>query len=333
GSTVKGGIEVTQLNEPVHVMKVAIHLPEYIPKNIMINCVMRQLRNYATIKRQLPKGLVSQIDKYQSQLPASKKLGPLSSDQPESGPCETCLQHKHTRNPMFPAWRSSIVGTDSAPSRSGSDWEPVAFRPGAAIPPTPSDVRLLDGAKLTQKAQNWYVLETGTALLESAKLTRIDTGLGSVIAETGAAVLICSEANLTRILNLSDRTSGDVKALFGQSIVDLQPGAEASLVHAARKDAADLVMSDGMARRKVRVIELSGNEFIVKAQVSLVLALSKHPLLAMIRRSTQKGDRALVAELLKTAAGVYMTADRTGGPYAVPLAPISDTGTGTGKQR
>jgi hypothetical protein len=323
-ATLKGGVEVVEDADPSHVMKVAVHMPEYISKNPMIMCIVRHFENYASLKSRLPQALVQQIEKYRAQFPDGKRLGHLAKENLSlsaagGSPCSACHNKIKASAPLRLTGNESGTGASQAASVPADDLRNVAYTPSPALPP---EIRLLDGARLHTKDSNWYVLEDGTALLEAtADLTTIDTGHGSVIARTGAVVLVTAEARLTRMWNLSDKSAGAVKASLGEWFVNVLPGSEASFVSGPGENAAELVMKDGLARRKVHVTALSQEDSLVRAQVSLVGALSKHPLLTMVRRSTRKTDRRLVTKLVKTAASLYMTTDRVGGPYYVPLAP------------
>ncbi len=329
-----GGVEVTQQAVPIHVMKVAVHLPEFIPKDPMIMCIIRHLGNYASIRSRIPKALADQIEKYRSQLPNGRKLGSKVDSKPvltsageNPAGCLGCHNQTRASNPIDRLKDAAASNEHKSTPAPVSEWQTVAYMPPSILP---SGLRLLDGARLLQTASNWYALETGTALCEADELTRIDTSHGSVVARGGAAVMVCAEPTLTRILNLSDNRSGSVKAFLGKHAVHVPPGAEVAFVRGSRELAAELVMKDGLARRKVHVTDLSADEFLVRDQFSLVQALSKHPLLSMIRRSTRKSDQMLVEELVKTAAGLYMTTDRTGGPYYTPLVPGTGPGAGNG---
>ncbi|MBI4533586.1 MAG: hypothetical protein HY711_06525 [Candidatus Melainabacteria bacterium] len=192
------------------------------------------------------------------------------------------------------------------------NWQLVAHVPSVA----PQGLKLGPETDLSEIAPGHYRLIGGSVLTKSSRTTRLDTPSGVVVAKPNAAALVIVEDNLTRVLDLSDRASSDIRVLADRQYVDLLPGQEVGLIRGVRIDPKMLVSGDGLGRRRMRVIPGSGEVRVVVNEFSIVDALGKLSVLKGIRRSQDNEELSLLYQIMKTAAAVAMSTGKSSIPYS-----------------
>ncbi len=210
----------------------------------------------------------------------------------------------------------SVIATvldDSEIYTLANDVQPVSYL-GAGVP---TDVRFSENAELVTVGAGHYRLVKGSVLTTADKELTIDTKDGTVVSRGGAVALISSEGGITRVYDLNDRQKGDVRVLADRHSYDLLPGCEVGVVRGATKaEAVQRVRAAQMGRRKMQIVQVNENTQLVTNDFSLVDVLHGSSLLANLNKSAVASDRRLFADILKMAAVLSMTTDRTRGSYS-----------------
>ena len=100
-------------------------------------------------------------------------------------------------------------------------------------------------------------------------------------------------------------------------VVNLAPGKEATMVDPLVKDPLYTVLSDGLARRGIEILQTDNSNIILLSDFSIIHAFSHQPLLAQLLDSHEKQDNKLVSMIEKSAASIKEAIDRQHGPYSV----------------
>lgn len=190
---------------------------------------------------------------------------------------------------------------------------------GYTSSPPLKNIHMTDETQLLAAGTNRYTLKQGSVLVHARNPMRIDAPNCSLLANPESAVIITVTKDVTRVLDLFDTSTGSVQTVVGQFTVDLRPGREVDVMNGSRIGAQGRAWSDGLARRNTQTVSVSSDVQIVKGEYSMVDALSRHPLLYALRKSTLKEDKDLTAKIMKVGATIQYVFDRTRGPYATPM--------------
>jgi hypothetical protein len=105
-------------------------------------------------------------------------------------------------------------------------------------------------------------------------------------------------------LNLSDRKHDSVRVLFGKNHVSLNPGEELAVV-CAKASNADKAATEYVIRfRNAQKLNVSPDYTAVLFEFSLADAMKHCLIFKQLSESTCKCDKALLNEIVKTAAAV-----------------------------
>lgn len=215
-----------------------------------------------------------------------------------------------------PMWLTPSTPSGRYQWRADGDLQFVALMvPSVAPPPVASEIRLQSGSKLDRLAADHYLMTAGTAIIQPIHSLRFDTPHASIFAKSGSTVVVSSDTEITRVLDIADTWAADVRVQVGKRILNLGPGREAVVLPAGHSDPLDLVSADQLGRRKMRIVPINDKHQVAMDEFSLVNALFSVPLLKDMRSSQVERDRKLYGTILKTAAAVTVSV-RTGIPFS-----------------
>lgn len=200
-----------------------------------------------------------------------------------------------------------------------SHYQAVAWQAPAVSPAT--GFGTADGDGLVRVSNGVYKLDSGDAFITPAEASRVDVPGASVFIGGHNCVFISVERRITRIMDLNDTTAKSVRVVYKQHLLPLYPGSELSIVDADQQRAGDIIMSDGIGRREMRILAFEDSSFVVIDDFSLTNAISNIPRLSDLYRSQSKEDRAYVASILKMAAILSYMYDPVKGPFTAATIP------------
>jgi hypothetical protein len=181
-----------------------------------------------------------------------------------------------------------------------------------------------EGGGLVRVSDGVYKLDRGGAYVSPAEAARVDIPGGSVFVGGHNTVYISVEKRITRVMDLHDSSAKSVRVVYNQHLLPLYPGAELNIVDADQVHAGDVIMSDGIGRREMRILSFEEGGFVVVDDFSITNALANVPRLKELYRSDAKEDRASVAAMLKMAAILSYMYDPVKGPFtAAAIAPTA----------
>ncbi len=191
---------------------------------------------------------------------------------------------------------------------------PIAYVSGVV----PTDLRIGQDAEVVNIGPGYYRLVRGTILTAADRKLTIETEQGTVVARAGAGVVISAGSGLTQVLNLVDRAKGDVSVIANARFYELPPGGAVGIIKGASKtEAVKLVNQEKLARRRMQILDVNTSTKLVTNDFSVLDALQRISLLSTLRKSTAPADQHLFSSIIKMAAALSMTTDRTHGSYSV----------------
>lgn len=196
---------------------------------------------------------------------------------------------------------TSVVGMSSQTSR------PMA-RP--AMPRQVEELRTLRLAKgrarifasseinIEQNGRPYFT--QGEAVFIAREPMVIRTNNFTVHLRAGAKVNMVARKDVILVRNLGEEQADSVKIRMGDHIFDCGVGGE--LVAGASAPAIfDEMRIDGIARRNVQSTEaVHGTVVINKGEVSLTSLMQKSAIMRKLYKSSDEGDKQLIADLMKT---------------------------------
>lgn len=192
------------------------------------------------------------------------------------------------------------------------DLKLVAYTPSIRS----NNLRITPGTNVNDIGQNHYRLAEGQVLVQSDSAVSVDTPHGTVLVQPGSAAVVSVDKDLVRVLDLSDKSANDVRLVVGKNSITLRPGQEVAVMSSGVRDVRKLITGDGIGRRRMRILPGGDKLNIVVNDFSVVDALGRHPMLKQLRASRDKRDRDTLSDIMKVAAALSMTLDRTRGPYS-----------------
>jgi hypothetical protein len=160
-------------------------------------------------------------------------------------------------------------------------------------------------------------LQRGEIIVSSAKPARINSDGSSIFMRSGAVALIDRRNAITVVRPISENHFGSVAVLSDDKYVTVPAGCELLLgkenIHITRT-----LKNDGIARRKVRIYNLTGNMSAAKSEVSFVSLAHDSPILQLLLNSTVRQDQKVCKKLIKTAACLVHTTGSHGQYSIVP---------------
>jgi len=283
-SALKGGAST---QNPVYVLKAAVDLPEYLPKRgVILQCRECAFANYVANKTTQPAAQVAGGGEG-AMLPTNVNDDDMSLNK----------------------------GHDVGQPQGDPVFSPVAYS-STITTALPKNIVISGSAELVPVGADHFRLRRGNALIQAKHATRVDTELLSVFAKPGAILLVTDSRQLSRVRELCDKHTGDVKILVGNSTLQLSPGKEIS-VSRMDTDALPQVFADGLARRNIHEVAM-GKFKIITDDFSILNALMNHPLLHQLRQSKDVLDAKTMDDIQKVAAILSLVSDRYKGPYFGP---------------
>lgn len=125
--------------------------------------------------------------------------------------------------------------------------------------------------------------------------------------------------SVTYVRNLCDNHNHDVTALTNKYKVSLRPGQEAALVKGPSSSVWNLVYSDNVARRDLKVNSIDSNTHVAISDFSHLNLMTNDPILTSLRSSKEVGDSKSFKQIERMAAIIATVIDRTRAPYSVPF--------------
>ncbi len=242
----------------------------------------------------------------------SKRLHQLYENENESQPAPPTVHKQSNSNQPFSLnYSDLILCSDSSTSNA---FTPASYASSAV----PSDMRVEAGTELVNIGSDHYKLATGTLLALANKQTTIDTAYGTIICQPGSAILVSTDRAITQVLNLVDHNNGDVIVIAHKRSYNLAPGGAASIVATPSKTkAVNLTCREKLARRRMQILDVNPNTQLVVNDFSIMDALQRIPLLSNLHKCSNRADQHLFSNIVKMAAVLSMTTDRTRGSYSV----------------
>jgi hypothetical protein len=191
-----------------------------------------------------------------------------------------------------------------------------AYGNGARIRKSIQRFWMTPGTDFRSVGKDTFNLAAGTILVAAQQDMDITTPLARVMLSRGTVAIVAADETLTRLMNLSDRTSGGARLIFSSTVVALNPGQQVDYLLGRQVDAKRLLMRpDSVAHRRMRFLPASGGKVIALSDFSMVDAFTKHQLLAQLRASREVADRSLAGALIKVAAAIALSQNLERGPY------------------
>lgn len=185
-----------------------------------------------------------------------------------------------------------------------------------SLTPVAPNVRLGEGSSFKQLGLNHYRLLSGAAIIEAIDDTKVELRSGWIRATKGAIVLALCDGQTARVQSLCDKGVGKVFLISDNKSLPLIPGQEAIVLLGSGAKVERAISGDSVGRRRMKVTSITDSIQLVTAEFSLVDKLNKDGLLKLLRRSTEKKDQKMVNSIMKSAAALSLSIDRSHGPYS-----------------
>lgn len=206
-------------------------------------------------------------------------------------------QRSHLKPVAFSATPANVAGAAKAQQQSS------ASSAGA------------QDASLVALSGNKFRLSNGPALFHPNTTSTVELPVGTVSAGAGSVVYLAIQDHVIHIIDLRDASSKSVTVDYAGHHFTMNPGFELCVLDVDADQAGDFIMSDGLARRDMRIFSFADGKYVVASDVSVGSALLGLPRLGDLHRSTAIADKALLASLIKMAACLSIVLDPTRGPY------------------
>lgn len=157
---------------------------------------------------------------------------------------------------------------------------------------------------ISEISKGKYKLSCGCALISAEQPLTIETCRAKVFVREGATVVVSAKSDVTRLLNLSDRKRDSVRVIFGGKHIVLNPGEELSIVSAEASDADKAAIEQVIRFRNAETLNVSSEYKAVLFEFSLGDAMKHCQIFKQLSSSPDERDKALLNEIIKTAAAV-----------------------------
>jgi hypothetical protein len=176
-------------------------------------------------------------------------------------------------------------------------------------------IRLAADSELSEVGPGVFNLTKGAALAAPIHPIDIKVGDATLKLKPHSAVLISLDKNITRVLSMAGSGSEQCELQIGRYKVPMNPGKEVGLVANQNVPTRELISADGVGRRAMHLIPFANDSELLVADFSLVDAMKVYPLLTSLRKSRDGADRGLAEQIIRTAASLSLSIDRSRGPY------------------
>ncbi len=138
----------------------------------------------------------------------------------------------------------------------------------------------------------------GEMLVTAESPTRIKTPHSMVTVDPGSIALISVVDGTTKVRTIW----GSAKQVFSTSFVDIPAGQE-SVASESKIALNNSISRDQVGRRKMRIIEVAGTDYLVhRSEISLVSLMQNSELLKLVLNSKELSDKIVSQKMVKMAA-------------------------------
>lgn len=227
-------------------------------------------------------------------------------------------------------------GPNDSPTAAGAPLKPIidpdevldednrvsSLMPHTAIAEMKEDpsFRLLvtiHGTVFTEKSENLFDLQTGSALLCPDRKITVDTPSCRLVLQDGCVVTVDVTKSTTYIRDFHDRWKGHVvvKTEHDKDI-NLLPGVELIVTHEAEpKMAWAHAIRHQIRRRDLEKLVSDKNHTIFKGEFSIPDAMLKSNHFLLLQKSANANVKDVIDDVTKTAALLHMSDSR--GPFTL----------------
>jgi hypothetical protein len=176
-------------------------------------------------------------------------------------------------------------------------------------------ISLSGEAKLTRLSNSHYQMGCGCILVHGESEMLVDTCRAKVLIRKGATIVLSAKKDVTRVLNLSDHKRDSVRVMFGKNFVALNPGEELGIVSASASDIDKAATEYVIRFRNAQKLVVSPEYRAVLFDFSLADAMKHCLIFRQLSQSPRLQDKALLADIIKTAAAVNTLFAKSKGDY------------------
>jgi hypothetical protein len=174
-------------------------------------------------------------------------------------------------------------------------------------------IRLNETSALQIENAGVLSLTKGEALISANKQTIARCGNYTVNISADSIVFLVANEDTVIVRNLW--SASDDTAYIGKRTMPIQAGQEI-IVGNDMDQVSKVLRTDKIARRKVKIFDLSQAGSVARSEISIVSVMHNSRILSRLLASGDAGDRALVEKLKKMAACLAQTTV-SHGPYSV----------------
>ncbi len=146
-------------------------------------------------------------------------------------------------------------------------------------------------------------LKDGEIIVDADKLTVVKTPHSILTIKPGCIALVSVTNKVTKVRNLLETGTADLRQSVGGKFVDIAAGEE-SILGWDQMGVNKALSKDNLGRRRVRGIDVPGGMFMQRAEIPLttLMQLENSPALHDLVTSENPADKALADKLVKMAA-------------------------------
>lgn len=196
--------------------------------------------------------------------------------------------------------RPTVVPLDPAGRPINLKYKPLLLPSTASL----RGIELSGSAKLYERARDRYYMSDGCVLINTIEPTVIETCRVAIHAKANSSMVVHTEDDITRVMNISDRHRSSVRVVLGKNFIDLSPGQEIGIIAGGKKDPRQLVTGDVLGYRQLQVVPVGDGLKLVLWEFSLNDAIKQCYIFRQLRESPDSADHKLLKEIIKTAAAV-----------------------------
>ena len=177
-------------------------------------------------------------------------------------------------------------------------------------------IKLSADTKISRVENGHFKMPHGCVLIHTEEPVSIETKRASVSAKSGASIVVSAQADVTRVMNLSDRKHDSVRVVFGDYHVSLNPGEELAVVCANAPDMDKAANEFVIRYRNAQKMAVSAEYNAVLFEFSLADAMRHCLIFKQLKESPLEKDHQLLKEIIKTAAAVNTMFEKSRDQYS-----------------
>ncbi len=195
-----------------------------------------------------------------------------------------------------------------------------------------SGISLSGETKMYKVSDGHFHQGCGCAMIHAEQAMHIDTCRANIYVRPGSTVVVGARTEATRVLNLSDRKHDSVRVVFGKTHISLNPGEELVVLNSDSSELEQAAFEYVIRYRNAQTIDVTPEYKAVLFEFSLADAMKHCLIFRQLTQSPKPQDKALLAEIIKTAAAVNTMFEKsrdkyTHGPNDPEAQPKKDGGT------